>query len=56
MGFAKTTLNLDNYWNKVVEVTRASDWYNFDKPKARNGQIWECRAAMLDAIFYDPEE
>ena len=56
MGFAKTTLNLENYWNKVVEVIRASVWYNIDKPEKRNAQLWEYRAAMLDAIFYDPPE
>ena len=56
MGFAKTTLNLENYWNKVVEVIRASAWYNIDKPEKRNAQLWEYRAAMLGAIFYDPTE
>ena len=56
MGFAKNTLDLENYWNKVVEVIRASVWYNIDKPEKRNSQLWEYRAAMLDAIFYDPPE
>jgi len=54
MGFAKSTLSLDNYWDRVVEVIRAADWYNIDKPETREGQLWECRAAMLDAIFYHP--
>ncbi|MBZ9998534.1 MULTISPECIES: phospholipase D family protein [unclassified Mesorhizobium] len=55
MGFAKSTLTLDNYWDRVVEVIRASDWYNTDKPETDEGQLWECRAAMLDAIFYRPK-
>ncbi|WP_156752688.1 phospholipase D family protein [Mesorhizobium sp. WSM3873] len=55
MGFAKSTLTLDNYWERVVEVIRASDWYNTDKPETDEGQLWECRAAMLDAIFYRPK-
>lgn len=55
MSFAKTTLTLDNYWERVVEVIRASDWYNTDKPETDEGQLWECRAAMLDAIFYQPK-
>jgi len=55
MGFGKTTLRLENYWDSVVEVIRASDWYNAPKPEGRNGQIWECRAAMLDALFYRPD-
>lgn len=54
MGFAKSTLNLENYWDRVVEVIRASEWYNIDKPDTRDGQLWECRAAMLDAIYYHP--
>lgn len=51
MGFAKTGLTLDNYWDRVVEVIRASEWYNVDKPDDNDGPIWEARAAMLDAIF-----
>ena len=54
MGFAKSTLTLETYWNRVVEIIRASDWYNCDKPRGRDGRIWECRAAMLDSIFYRP--
>lgn len=55
MGFAKSTLNLENYWERVVEVVRAADWYNADKPDGRDGELWECRVAMLDAIFYRPD-
>ena len=56
MGFAKNSLKLDNYWDRVVEIIRTSDWYNVDKPAGREGQIWEYRAAMLDAIYYRPKE
>lgn len=38
-----------------MEVIRASDWYNTDKPETDEGQLWECRTAMLDAIFYQPK-
>lgn len=55
MGFAKSTLSLNNYWDRVVEVIRASNWYNADKPETTEGRLWECRAAMLDAIFYRPD-
>ena len=54
MAFAKSTLKLDNYWGRVVEAMRASDWYNAEKPDTSDGQLWECRAAMLDAIYYRP--
>lgn len=55
LGFAKSTLTLDNYWDGVVNVIRASDWYNSDKPEGPEGRLWEARAAMLDSIFYSPE-
>lgn len=54
MDFPKTKLTLDRYWGSVVEVIRASEWYNVDKPNNDDRQIWECRAAMLDAIYYEP--
>lgn len=54
MGFARTTLTLEDYWEKIVEVVRLSDWYNTNKPDGPGGQIWENRAAMLDTIFYRP--
>lgn len=54
MGFARSTLRLENYWDRVVEVIRASEWYNTSKPDGREGQIWECRAALLDALLYRP--
>ncbi|WP_312733837.1 phospholipase D family protein [Brevundimonas sp.] len=55
MAFAKTTLDLETYWDRVVEVIRASDWYDQPKPENRHGRLWECRAAMLDALFYSPD-
>ncbi|WP_296615557.1 phospholipase D family protein [Sphingomonas sp.] len=54
LGFAKRALDLDNYWDLVVGAIRAADWYNVDKPDTGDGPLWECRAAMLDAIFYNP--
>lgn len=55
MAFSRTTLTLDDYWDKIIEVIRLSDWYNSEKPKGPDGIIWENRVAMLDAIFYRPE-
>lgn len=54
MCFSRTTLALEDYWDKVVEVIRLSDWYNVEKPDSAEGELWESRAAMLDAIFYRP--
>ena len=54
-GFSKSTLTLDNYWERVVEVICASEWYCIEKPLSQDGELWECRAAMLDAMFYRPD-
>jgi len=54
LGFARTTLDLNNYWERVVEPIRLSAWYNAGKPEGRDGDLWEARAAMLDALFYRP--
>lgn len=54
LGFARTTLSLENYWDRVVNVIRLADWYNVDKPDGIDSDLWECRVAMLDAIIYAP--
>jgi HKD family nuclease len=54
MGFSRSTLKLDDYWEKVIEVIRLSEWYNADKPQGAEGELWESRVAMLDAILYNP--
>ncbi|WP_414815734.1 phospholipase D family protein [Rhizobium sp. IY2] len=54
LGFARTTLDLDNYWERVVEPISLSTWYNADKPDHPDGELWEARAAMLDTLFYRP--
>jgi hypothetical protein len=55
MAFSRTTLELDDYWEKVIEVIRLSDWYHAQKPDGADGEIWENRVAMLDAILYRPD-
>ena len=54
LGFARTTLSLENYWDRVVGVIRLADWYNAEKPDGIDSDLWECRVAMLDAILYAP--
>ena len=54
LGFSRTTLDLDNYWERVVEPIRLSSWYNADKPDIPDGELWEARVAMLDTLFYRP--
>ncbi len=52
--FARTTLTLENYWERIVEPLRLSSWYNAEKPAGVDGELWEARAAMLDTLLYQP--
>lgn len=52
MAFSRKNLRLEDYWEQVVEPIRNSQWFNSPKPDGQDGELWEARAAMLDAIFY----
>lgn len=47
-------LTLDNYWEWVIEPIRQAPWYNAPRPSGPDVEIWDARAAMLDAIYYVP--
>ncbi|WP_343664998.1 phospholipase D family protein [Paraburkholderia tropica] len=54
-GQARTTLKLENYWERIVEPIRQTRWWLEPRPLDRTERrIWDGRAAMLDAIHYDP--
>ncbi|MEL7739064.1 phospholipase D family protein [Citromicrobium bathyomarinum] len=55
LGFAHSTLDFDGYWTKIIDPVRAAPWYRASKPTGQTGRLWDCRMAMLDVIFYDPE-
>ena len=55
LGVAPTTVTLDNYWDRIVEPIKASRWWIEPEPEnARQNRIWRGRAALLDAIYYEP--
>jgi hypothetical protein len=54
LAFSRTTLDLDNYWERVIEPIRVSPWYNAPRPSGEDAELWDGRAAMLDAIYYQP--
>lgn len=54
LDFAKTTLSLQNYWERVIEPIRVSPWFNAPRPGGEDAELWDGRVAMLDAIFYNP--
>lgn len=54
-GSAPTTLNLSNYWSRVVIPLQSSPWWLAPRPRgALTGRIWDNRAALLDSIYYEP--
>lgn len=55
LACAKNAFKLENYWEKVIDPIRVSPWYNHPKPAGTEGELWEGRVAMLDAIYYDPD-
>lgn len=54
LSFAPTTLSLDNYWERVIEPIQQAPWFNEPRPTGRDMELWDARAAMLDAIYYSP--
>lgn len=56
-GVAPTTTNLDNYWDRIISPMMMAPWWGSDMPINNTDQeIWMGRAAMLDAIYYDPKK
>ncbi|MCG2593017.1 hypothetical protein LZ009_09510 [Ramlibacter sp. XY19] len=55
-GTAPTTLRLDNYWERIVIPMQASPFWCSQRPsRGVTAEIWDCRAALLDSIYYDPD-
>lgn len=56
-GSAPTTTDLDNYWDRIIAPMMLTPWWQVDMPEDDMEQeIWMGRAAMLDAIYYDPTQ
>ncbi len=54
-GVKHTSLDVDSYWDEIVERIVESPWWNSTAPpNAKERSVWAYRAAMLDAIFYTP--
>jgi hypothetical protein len=53
-GIAKTGMTYERYWAEVVERVMDSPWWNSPRPRTpQEANVWNGRAAMLDAIFYE---
>jgi len=54
LNVAPTTLDLDNFWERIVVPIRLSPWWLTPRPtKRQEARLWDNRAAMLDCIYYE---
>lgn len=53
-GIPKSRVNLETYWDCIVVPTSLSQWWLHPRPVDSTEQrIWDNRAAMIDAHFYE---
>jgi len=54
-GVPHTTLDLDNYWDRIAVPITLTPWWQHPAPHAgMERAIWDGRAALLDSIYYEP--
>jgi HKD family nuclease len=54
VGIVKAGLDYERYWEEVVLRLLEAPWWQSPEPtNATEKAVWQARAAMLDAIFYD---
>jgi len=53
-GIVRSGMNYDRYWDEIIERITDAPWWNSMRPKnAKEAAVWDGRAAMLDAVFYE---
>ena len=52
LHFSPSTLALENYWERVIEPVKMARWYNSTRPIGIEAEVWDCRVALLDTIFF----
>ncbi|QRR32479.1 hypothetical protein JNX00_12355 [Hydrogenophaga sp. YM1] len=54
VGMVKAGLDYERYWEEVVRRLMDAPWWQSPEPThATENAVWQARAAMLDAIFFD---
>lgn len=54
-GIKQASMDYEHYWDDVVCRIMDSVWWNSPRPQQKiASQVWQGRAAMLDALFYHP--
>lgn len=55
-GSAPSTLNLENYWERIIIPIQNSPWWMHSRPReSQAGSIWDNRAALMDCLYYIPK-
>lgn len=53
-GIAASSIDFETYWTSVIGRIADSRWWSSGPPRGKSDlAVWQGRAAMLDAIFYD---
>ncbi|SEQ10771.1 HKD family nuclease [Azotobacter beijerinckii] len=53
-GIPSSKMDYDRYWEEVIERIMDTPWWRSRRPiDSQEMQVWDGRAAMLDAIFYE---
>jgi len=53
-GIVRNGMDYDRYWDEIIERILDAPWWNSRRPRsAKEAAVWDGRAAMLDAIFYE---
>lgn len=54
-GAKQTGMSYERYWDELICRIRDSVWWGEEMPDdEKEARVWSGRAAMLDAIFYEP--
>lgn len=53
-GIAQTGMTYARYWDEIIERIVDAPWWSSKRPEIEiEAAVWDGRAAMLDAIFYE---
>jgi HKD family nuclease len=53
-GIKESHVDVHSYWDEIVERITFSVWWNSEPPNdPTEYEVWQGRAAMLDALFYE---
>jgi hypothetical protein len=54
LGYSYSTLELDDYWEKVIVPVTQGAWWQTPRPASARKAIWGGHTAFLDSLYYPP--